>query len=191
MKRHGEKKFTCHVCSKGFFRLDEVKQHIMYVHEGTSPSLHICDVCGKMYKSKSGLQAHYSYKHGAEQADDLKCKVCDKVLSCKKKRMDHERKHVEGFKFTKCELCGRMSKNIEEHKLYCSQAPVTERQKCGDCGAMFIDQKYLEKHMRRKHGFSYKCVACGLTFSDKKAIMEHTSKCFNIVIAEALGEAFS
>ncbi|XP_060573035.1 zinc finger protein 226-like [Ruditapes philippinarum] len=191
MVRHGEKSYRCHICSKGFYRIDELKHHIQNVHEAKSGNLHICDVCGKMYKNKSGLLVHHQYKHGNDPKNDLTCKVCDKMLSCRKKRMEHERRHVEGFKFTECDKCGRKFKNIEEHKWSCSQEPCTERHNCGDCGAMFLSQKYLQKHMKAKHGFSYTCVACGLTFSKKKAVMDHASNCYNVVFTEVLEESFT
>ncbi|XP_053407621.1 zinc finger protein 1 homolog isoform X9 [Mercenaria mercenaria] len=176
MKRHGEKRITCPVCSKGFYRVDEMRQHLIHIHENRAQYEHICEVCGKMYKSRSSLQSH-TYKHCSKPRDDTKCKICAKILSCKKKRLEHEKRHTEGFKISKCTLCNRFFKNSADHKKVCSGMQETEKHECAECGSVFLESKYLANHMKKHHGLLYQCTGCGEAFSDRKTALGHASSC--------------
>jgi uncharacterized Zn-finger protein len=46
MLRHGEKQFICDICSKSFYRKDELKEHIYTHNVAMDQNLHVCPTCG-------------------------------------------------------------------------------------------------------------------------------------------------
>lgn len=57
---HAPRTLRCMICQQDFNRSDNLKQHMLTVHENKS---HGCPICGKSYRWKTSLIRHRQNKH--------------------------------------------------------------------------------------------------------------------------------
>ena len=75
-----EKNHQCINCNKAFSRLDALKEHIKYVHEGVKDL--VCDICGKSFGKRSNLKTHKEVVHfKIKPIRDHNCDECEKSFT--------------------------------------------------------------------------------------------------------------
>ncbi|XP_034939321.1 zinc finger protein 154-like [Chelonus insularis] len=73
-----ERPHTCAFCSKSFYSLYSLKQHVM-IHTGQKPF--VCDRCGSKFTQKGNLARHIARKHADEDEnrdvnrDEIECEM--------------------------------------------------------------------------------------------------------------------
>lgn len=74
---HGEKKFLCNFCGKGF-TLKALLQLHLKVHTGEKP--HVCNVCPRSFADPSSLSKHLMVHSGQKPYRYVKSLVCWETL---------------------------------------------------------------------------------------------------------------
>ena len=100
---------NCSYCNKAF-RPDNLKKHIMCVHQGIRPRLK-CEFvnCGKIYESHRGLASHVKRFHqGIKEEKIHKCNWCNKYFT----RYSTVKKHIAEIHLTSSVPSSRKQKTI-------------------------------------------------------------------------------
>ena len=105
LRRHerthkNDRKYVCSICSKGYFRPEHLKSHMLAIHNPSgSPERFVCPLnkCGKKFSARSTLYVHMK-RHAGEQRLGDSCSSLFRCVieSCDKKFYDRNelRKHV-------------------------------------------------------------------------------------------------
>ncbi len=118
MQTHtGNYKYTCHVCQKGYSRIEDYKDHIMK-HEGKG---YCCQYigCGKSFRSGKGMKMHQSEHTGIFP---FHCATCNQGFHLRAQLEVHENQH-EGIGF-QCLKCGKTlysQKEFQKHREKCNK----------------------------------------------------------------------
>ena len=73
----------------------------------------------------------------------------------------------------KCPYKTQYVQNFRRHKR--SHTP-SQKYKCAQCGKLFVDKYYLQKHMTKNHAQGYQkplCEICGKSMADAKTLRLH------------------
>ena len=105
LRRHerthkNDRKYVCSICSKGYFRPEHLKSHMLAIHNPSgSPERFVCPLnkCGKKFSARSTLYVHMKKHAGEQRLGDICSSLFRCVIeSCDKKFYDRNelRKHV-------------------------------------------------------------------------------------------------
>ena len=88
--RHGEKQFICDICSKSFYRKDELIEH-MYTHNvAMDQNVHVCPTCGHSFKTAGKMRDRTRATH----SQSLSCQMCSKTFQTKGNLSQHMKLHA-------------------------------------------------------------------------------------------------
>ncbi|KAM9627846.1 PR domain zinc finger protein 15 isoform 6-T10 [Morphnus guianensis] len=150
---HGDKKYTCEICGRKFFRVDVLRDHI-HVHFKDIALMD--DHQREEFIGKIGISSEENDDNSDESADSEPHKY-----SCK--RYIHP-----------CEICGRIFNsigNLERHKLIHTGV---KSHACEQCGKSFARKDMLKEHMRVHDNIrEYLCAECGKGMKTKHALRHH------------------
>ena len=77
---HGEKQCICDICSKSFYRKDELIEH-MYTHNvAMDQNLHVCPTRGHSFKTAGKMRDHARATHSQSLSS---CQVYSKTFQTK------------------------------------------------------------------------------------------------------------
>ncbi|XP_066145922.1 gastrula zinc finger protein XlCGF26.1-like [Euwallacea fornicatus] len=137
--RHGEKKFLCSDCGKGFVRKADLQSHIK-VHTGEKP--HSCAICNKTFAHSGSLVTH-SLQHKGQKL--FQCRICTKSFSQVSHLKVHQRTH-SGERPYSCPYCEKtfsLKSNLTVHiRTHTGETPFL----CNVCGKGFYDSSSMKKH---------------------------------------------
>ncbi len=145
MQRVHFKKFKnkCHFCTKVFFDVGELKQHVQSAHEGVR---YQCAHCPGKFISLKNAERHERSVHEEGGPPTQQCKVCGAHLNSERSLQSHMSKmHKKSGITQKRVQCLRKKKIPEE----------TSRRiifQCQQCPASFPEREQLHSHQRRVHG---------------------------------------
>ena len=108
-----------------------------------------CNVCGKIFENESSLRFHKK----SHSKKELMCSACGDVLPTKSALKEHRRSHsIDVFRNYYCTECPKsymQKKSLQDHMETCHQD--ADRKKCEHCGATFVNEGWLRKHMFTNH----------------------------------------
>uniref|UniRef100_A0A8D2ZGV0 PR/SET domain 15 n=1 Tax=Scophthalmus maximus TaxID=52904 RepID=A0A8D2ZGV0_SCOMX len=183
---HGDKKYTCEICGRKFFRVDVLRDHI---------HVHFKDIAlmdeqeRECFIKKIGISAGNSDEtddDDDEEEDDpehhkYNCKKCQLSFAKGKEYLKHimEQHKERGYG---CAICNRrfaLKATYNAHLvIHREQLPDPAVQKyihpCEICGRIFNSIGNLERHKIIHTGVkSHCCDKCGKSFARKDMLKEH------------------
>uniref|UniRef100_A0A8U8BQC8 Uncharacterized protein n=1 Tax=Geospiza parvula TaxID=87175 RepID=A0A8U8BQC8_GEOPR len=193
---HGDKKYTCEICGRKFFRVDVLRDHI-HVHFKDIALMD--DHQREEFIGKIGISSEENDDNSDESADlephKYSCKRCQLTFGRGKEYLKHimdvhkekgygcsicNRENLPDPNVQKyihpCEICGRIFNsigNLERHKLIHTGV---KSHACEQCGKSFARKDMLKEHMRVHDNIrEYLCAECGKGMSDTHKLI-HTGK---------------
>lgn len=177
--KHGDQRFECDICKKTFSRKDDVRLHILSIHDPTSQKFK-CDVCGYLCVSKSVLTRHQKVTHLKER--NFMCSECGKTFCTKAQLRLHNNQHT-GAKPYVCpyEGCSKrfrgQPQRIEHMRFHTGEKPF----KCTEdgCDRKFAYNIDFKRHKFSAHGIytkKYPCTICSKIFSENMLLTRHMKK---------------
>uniref|UniRef100_A0A3Q4HPS2 PR/SET domain 15 n=1 Tax=Neolamprologus brichardi TaxID=32507 RepID=A0A3Q4HPS2_NEOBR len=181
---HGDKKYTCEICGRKFFRVDVLRDHI---------HVHFKDIAlmdeqeREVFIKKIGISADDSDETDEDEDEDdpehhkYNCKKCQLSFAKGKEYLKHiMEQHKE--KAYGCGICNRrfaLKATYNAHLvIHREQLPDPSVQKyihpCEICGRIFNSIGNLERHKIIHTGVkSHGCDKCGKSFARKDMLKEH------------------
>nr|XP_043897904.1 PR domain zinc finger protein 15 isoform X2 [Solea senegalensis] len=181
---HGDKKYTCEICGRKFFRVDVLRDHI---------HVHFKDIALMDEQEREGFIKKIGISAGSsdetdedEDEDDLEhhkynCKKCQLSFAKGKEYLKHimEQHKERGYG---CGICNRrfaLKATYNAHLvIHREQLPDPAVQKyihpCEICGRIFNSIGNLERHKIIHTGVkSHSCDKCSKSFARKDMLKEH------------------
>uniref|UniRef100_A0A3B3QC11 PR/SET domain 15 n=1 Tax=Paramormyrops kingsleyae TaxID=1676925 RepID=A0A3B3QC11_9TELE len=182
---HGDKKYTCEICGRKFFRVDVLRDHI-HVH---FKDIALMDEQEREdFIRKIGISVDDSdVNSGEDDADNdpenhkYSCKKCQVTFAKGREYLKHimEVHKERGYS---CVICNRrfaLKATYNAHLvIHREQLPDPEVQRyihpCEMCGRIFNSFGNLERHKIIHTGVkSHSCDQCGKSFARKDMLKEH------------------
>ncbi|XP_063303071.1 PR domain zinc finger protein 15 [Pelobates fuscus] len=179
---HGDKKYTCEICGRKFFRVDVLRDHI-HIHFKDIALMN--DQQREEFIGKIGISSEDNDDNSDGSLDSelhkYSCKRCQISFARGKEYLKHIMDvHAEnGYD---CSICHRrfaLKATYHAHMvIHRENLPDPEVQKyihpCGDCGRIFNSIGNLERHKLIHSGVkSHGCEQCGKSFARKDMLKEH------------------
>uniref|UniRef100_A0A665W1P7 PR/SET domain 15 n=1 Tax=Echeneis naucrates TaxID=173247 RepID=A0A665W1P7_ECHNA len=181
---HGDKKYTCEICGRKFFRVDVLRDHI-HVHFKDIALMDEQEREG--FIKKIGISAGNSDETDDDEEEDdpehhkYNCKKCQLSFAKGKEYLNHimEQHKERGYG---CGICNRrfaLKATYNAHLvIHREQLPDPAVQKyihpCEICGRIFNSIGNLERHKIIHTGVkSHSCDKCGKSFARKDMLKEH------------------
>ncbi|XP_056653035.1 PR domain zinc finger protein 15 isoform X2 [Monodelphis domestica] len=178
---HGDKKYTCEICGRKFFRVDVLRDHI-HVHFKDIALMD--DHQREEFIGKIGISSEEN-DNSDESADSephkYSCKRCQLTFGRGKEYLKHIME-VHKEKGYGCSICNRrfaLKATYHAHMvIHRENLPDPNVQKyihpCEICGRIFNSIGNLERHKLIHTGVkSHACEQCGKSFARKDMLKEH------------------
>ena len=181
----GEKSFGCSICRESFSLRDQIKEHIISVHEGKPKK---CAFCDEEFSLKVDLEKHFLSTHLSSKGSSKrhKCEICELKFSNISKKLIHMASDHDIKKSIKCIICGRKfstNRNLNRHiksihagkKRKSEKSTTLQKNICDVCGRSYVDKRDLTSHIASVHEGkkSFICEKCGAGFAAKKSLQKH------------------
>nr|KAF6475750.1 PR/SET domain 15 [Rousettus aegyptiacus] len=179
---HGDKKYTCEICGRKFFRVDVLRDHI-HVHFKDIALMD--DHQREEFIGKIGISSEENDDNSDESADSephkYSCKRCQLTFGRGKEYLKHIM-DVHKEKGYGCSICNRrfaLKATYHAHMvIHREDLPDPNVQKyihpCEICGRIFNSIGNLERHKLIHTGVkSHACEQCGKSFARKDMLKEH------------------
>uniref|UniRef100_A0A3B3ZFV4 Uncharacterized protein n=1 Tax=Periophthalmus magnuspinnatus TaxID=409849 RepID=A0A3B3ZFV4_9GOBI len=179
---HGDKKYTCEICGRKFFRVDVLRDHI-HVH---FKDIALMDEQEREdFIKKIGISAEDSEE--TDEEDELEdperhkynCKKCQLSFAKGKEYLKHimEQHKERGYG---CGICNRRfalkatyNAHLVIHREQLPDPAVQYIHPCEVCGRIFNSYGNLERHKIIHTVKSHSCDKCGKSFARKDMLKEH------------------
>ncbi len=163
-----ERPFQCEVCSAGFKRSFNLKQHLQ-THSDERPFK--CTVCLADFRTLGSLKQHL-LTHSDERP--FKCELCSssfKTSACLKQHLQIHSDERGAFKCKVCPAEFRTSRNLSSHlRFHSDDRPF----KCKVCTACFKTPSNLRKHLLvHSDERPFKCELCSSAFKTYTNLKQH------------------
>ncbi|XP_071608740.1 PR domain zinc finger protein 15 isoform X4 [Heliangelus exortis] len=179
---HGDKKYTCEICGRKFFRVDVLRDHI-HVHFKDIALMD--DHQREEFIGKIGISSEENDDNSDGSADSephkYSCKRCQLTFGRGKEYLKHIME-VHKEKGYGCSICNRrfaLKATYHAHMvIHRENLPDPNAQKyihpCEICGRIFNSIGNLERHKLIHTGVkSHACEQCGKSFARKDMLKEH------------------
>ncbi|XP_068126484.1 PR domain zinc finger protein 15 isoform X2 [Hyperolius riggenbachi] len=179
---HGDKKYTCEICGRKFFRVDVLRDHI-HIHFKDIALMN--DQQREEFIGKIGISSEDNDDNSDGSADSephkYACKRCQISFARGKEYLKHIMDvHSEnGYNCTICHRRFALKATYHAHMvIHRENLPDPEVQKyihpCEICGRIFNSIGNLERHKLIHSGVkSHGCDQCGKSFARKDMLKEH------------------
>ena len=177
---HGETKYFCELCGKGFIFEDVCRNHEKHRH-----STNLCTICKKDCLTKDGLKEHFLQEHKANmiKTEDIReklmnydCHICFVKCSSEGMVKKHIREEHQVGYLKKCLYCDYNSNGWQVVKYHIDFRHSEKGEKkhfCDICGEGYIYEDSVEIHKKTKHQQSKVCQYCGVEYKYKQNLKDH------------------
>lgn len=171
---HGEKKYTCTVCKKWFFKPGTLKKHAE--KHGHSLLDNVLDT-NDLYDSDP--ESDEQSEENEKTLGQYKCQNCDKVLASKKGLRRHVAMHKPKPEPAICDICdkvcasrARLSLHQKTHDKPKDKVP--REYLCHICSKVYPSNSSLTYHMRTHSGIKpHVCKICNSGFTTTTSLQNH------------------
>ncbi|XP_010634904.1 PR domain zinc finger protein 15 [Fukomys damarensis] len=210
---HGDKKYTCEICGRKFFRVDVLRDHI-HVHfkltfgRGKEYLKHImevhkekgygCSICHRRFALKATYHAHMViHRENLPDPNVQKyihpCEICGRIFNSIGNLERHKLIHT-GVKSHACEQCGKSFARKDMLKEHMRVHDNIREYLCAECGKGMKTKHALRHHMKLHKGIKeYECKECHRKFAQKVNMLKHYKRHTGIkdFMCELCGKTFS
>ncbi|XP_062455153.1 PR domain zinc finger protein 15 isoform X4 [Rhea pennata] len=210
---HGDKKYTCEICGRKFFRVDVLRDHI-HVHfkltfgRGKEYLKHImdvhkekgygCSICNRRFALKATYHAHMViHRENLPDPNVQKyihpCEICGRIFNSIGNLERHKLIHT-GVKSHACEQCGKSFARKDMLKEHMRVHDNIREYLCAECGKGMKTKHALRHHMKLHKGIKeYECKECHRKFAQKVNMLKHYKRHTGIkdFMCELCGKTFS
>ncbi|EDL03648.1 mCG4783 [Mus musculus] len=169
---HGDKKYTCEICGRKFFRVDVLRDHIHVHFKVQFPYryIHPCEICGRIFNSIGNLERHKLIHTGVKSHA---CEQCGKSFARKDMLKEHMRVH-DNIREYLCAECGKGMKTKHALRHHMKLHKGIKEYECKECHRKFAQKVNMLKHYKRHTGIKdFMCELCGKTFSERNTMETH------------------
>ena len=179
LKRHlethlGSKDYHCHSCTRSYYSLESLKNHIKSIHEECLLKFP-CEICGKEFSKQYKLSHHMKY-HSDEKP--YQCSICGVSYKEKGKLRKHFMNHT-GEKPYPCAVCNRRFKDKPKLRQHMMTHTGERPYGCEMCGKRFPSRTSLQIHIMskaHKGETPFTCDYCHRGFSRKPYMKLHMKR---------------
>ena len=211
--QHGEKKYTCEACGRGFIFKETYLQHVKYLckmcnytkrkrkpHHGRGLSAK-CDHCDTVLGSTVKIKIHYRDNHPGKPIllpdfPRFICAICDDFFFTKcgleKHSADVHEIAIKDKNF--CKRCKRTYKTMHTCPLdYVKTAGPKKGFNCEYCGATFTQKANYEGHVKTAHEKreDFECEHCGKKWATHLKLKNHIWQAHNAVTCDVCHKQIS
>lgn len=174
LRKEGEKRYACTVCSKSFTRIYGLRYH-MNKHTGIRK--YLCPKCGKRFFTSNGLTQHsISHKDVAQ----FKCGFCHKTYKSRQSLKEHFRvAHSSNRHLFVCVTCGKTFTAKSTLMMHIKSHNGEKQFACSHCPKTYTRAAYLRAHsvvhtgQERPKPFACEHNNCDRRFSTKHSLLVH------------------
>ncbi|XP_014210533.1 zinc finger protein 665-like [Copidosoma floridanum] len=185
---HGEKKYSCTVCKKWFFRPDTLKKHAEKHGHGLldnmSDSNKLYESDDDVFPSVDSIKSDSGNNCKKEESEDensgeYKCQHCDKVMTTKKGLRRHVAMHKPKPEPAVCEVCKKVCASRARLALHQKihskpKEKVPREYLCHICSKVYPSNSSLTYHMRTHTGVKpHVCKTCNSGFTTTTSLANH------------------
>ncbi|MGH0186774.1 UNVERIFIED_CONTAM: hypothetical protein FKN15_022397 [Acipenser sinensis] len=210
---HGDKKYTCEICGRKFYRVDVLRDHI-HVHfkvtfaKGRDYLRHImelhkekgygCNICNRRFALKATYNAHMVIHRENLPDPNVQryihpCEICGRIFNSIGNLERHKIIHT-GVKSHGCERCGKSFARKDMLKEHLRVHDNIRDYLCAECGKGMKTKHALRHHMKLHKGIKeYECKECSRKFAQKVNMLKHYKRHTGIkdFMCELCGKTFS
>ncbi|XP_012219574.1 uncharacterized protein [Linepithema humile] len=164
-----ERYLECDYCLETFTNSDTLEEHLKS-HDYRM--LHYCEDCGEEFPTNKGKKSH-----NVICVRKLICKYCDIILDSRRKKRQHEQKHIDALYGQLCEVCGERFKHqgtLDQH-IKTQHTTLEKIYQCPKCPKKFALKQKLSFHLKSVHTTlrAYLCEDCGADFKNPASLRHH------------------
>lgn len=176
--KHNATQEQCHICSKIFSNVINLKNHFRNFHNPNQVILdYKCEICGKVYHSRKFYKRHLKSHEG------FPCDICGKIFGYEHGLKNHILLH-NGERPWSCNICLKTFNKKHILTVHLRTHTNEKPYECKDCGKRFTQRSPLVIHMRYHTGERpYPCRLCDEAFISKNYLrihMQNTHNCSNV-----------
>ena len=192
---HGIGNYTCEHCSKAFYDVGSLRQHVKSKHEKSSGIS--CEVCGKEFSTSNHVKNHKNAVHGMVRIindSEEPCQICgDTSFQTSVELYKHiltEHQTAVEIKCDKCDKTFHRLKQFEDHLT----AHVTQRYACLQCDKSYVEKYVLQVHIMEKHEGKqiFQCKYCRRKkYKCQEHLDKHKISCAKELTCDKCGKDFN
>ncbi|KAK3085853.1 hypothetical protein FSP39_009650, partial [Pinctada imbricata] len=161
-------RYSCRSCKLHFLKPQDLLHHRLTSHPSNKKKeKYTCDICFKKPNSLKALVEHKFKKHNIPYDADLypllhcSYETCKFTTIVQQTLKDHVKKVHEQQQVFMCEVCGRESKSLGQHKYHSATHTRTGKEHvCSICGKSCMTVYSLKKHIEEVHQKKRKRFLC-------------------------------